>query len=689
MGVGEAQEPQRAVAGSRMARRPALSRPSGEARVRARQAGRRRSGERAREGMSLAWLARVGSAQWMRRWMVRQPDAFPTPVSTKGFCLASEQGPQCRCDSAWKGDFCATSAGPCGTDHGGCHPLTECLEVAGGVECGPCPAGYEGDGNTGCANIDDCTKDLCQNGGVCVDLVARAVCNCPPGFFGVRCELTTEALAAGDDHICALLSDGTVNCWGSNVDGQSVPPRTRFVQIDAGSSHTCGIRPEGSVACWGGNAKGQSSAPEGALVTISAGLDHTCGIRTDGSATCWGDNSTGQSSAPTGLFTAISAGDGYTCALDMNRSAVCWGEARGGELPPQGQFTALATGWGTLGLREDGSVSYWGVGGDNLLSYRMSGTFAAISGGGLFYCGMRSDGTLVEFDDENDAPAGQYRAVSGRDWHGCAIGTDGQVTCWGGVHFRGEAPSAGVFTSVAVASSAYCALDTGGKASCTEAPDDSFQAIAAKAEHCCGIRTDGSLRCWSWGADKFGNATPPTGSFIELATAVKSACAIRADGVLACWGEGFAGDESPPLGKFVKIALSSSHACALRSDGKVQCWGNDSFGQSSPPSDVFATIATGEHHSCGIRSNGRVKCWGENSSGEVFAQGGTFTSIIAGNARTCGIHPDGSVSCWGVGSSGPASPPNIPFSVIALDGAHTCGVGLLDAKVHCWGDWAR
>lgn len=78
------------------------------------------------------------------------------------------------------------------------------------------------------------------------------------------------AVTARQEHACALLSDQTVKCWGSNEFGQLgdgtfldsaapklVPGISNVAEVRAGSYHTCIRRTNGTVACWGSSYDGQ------------------------------------------------------------------------------------------------------------------------------------------------------------------------------------------------------------------------------------------------------------------------------------------------------------------------------------------------------------------------------------------------------------------------------------------------
>src|ERR1044072_8371774 len=135
-------------------------------------------------------------------------------------------------------------------------------------------------------------------------------------------------ISAGTSHTCQVNEDGTVRCWGRNTFGQlgngittTDPTRvpvlvsglTTAVAVAAGTSHTCALLTGGSVRCWGSNADGQvgdgtsgvnrltpatvittSNTALTNAVAIVAGTTRTCAILAGGTVVCWGGNDSGQ-----------------------------------------------------------------------------------------------------------------------------------------------------------------------------------------------------------------------------------------------------------------------------------------------------------------------------------------------------------------------------------------------------------
>jgi alpha-tubulin suppressor-like RCC1 family protein len=84
----------------------------------------------------------------------------------------------------------------------------------------------------------------------------------------VRIASATEVVT-GNRHICAHVA-GNVFCWGEGANGQLGDGRTSYstsplqvqnltgaTALAAGDEHVCAIAAGGIVSCWGGNTDGQ------------------------------------------------------------------------------------------------------------------------------------------------------------------------------------------------------------------------------------------------------------------------------------------------------------------------------------------------------------------------------------------------------------------------------------------------
>jgi alpha-tubulin suppressor-like RCC1 family protein len=124
-------------------------------------------------------------------------------------------------------------------------------------------------------------------------------------------------VAAAQHHTCAVRRDGTLECWGSNAAGElgigsasaalvQTPTKVMgdqgYHSVRANWFHTCALRTDGSLDCWGRNEEGQlglgDNTPRAAptrvdtvarFTEVSTGHFHTCAFG-DGQLWCWGEN---------------------------------------------------------------------------------------------------------------------------------------------------------------------------------------------------------------------------------------------------------------------------------------------------------------------------------------------------------------------------------------------------------------
>jgi E3 ubiquitin-protein ligase HERC3 len=91
---------------------------------------------------------------------------------------------------------------------------------------------------------------------------------------------TATSIAIGAGHICALLDNSTVKCWGSNFNGQ----------LGLGDTTTRGT----SAGTSGDNLPAVSLGTGLTPVQVAVGWPSSCALFNDGRVKCWGGNATGQ-----------------------------------------------------------------------------------------------------------------------------------------------------------------------------------------------------------------------------------------------------------------------------------------------------------------------------------------------------------------------------------------------------------
>ncbi|MGB0628952.1 MAG: hypothetical protein ACPGN8_06730, partial [Candidatus Thalassarchaeaceae archaeon] len=528
---------------------------------------------------------------------------------------------------------------------------------------------------------------------------------------------TAIGVAAGDTYTCVILDDGSVRCWGYNNNGQlgtgtnthsfsnkvepQLPSGSRAVSIGIEDVHTCVILDDGSVWCWGYNMEGQIgngnsgsdiwnalsptqvSLPEGRTAELlSVGRYHTCVVlaanSTDnGSTVCWGNhnpNNSGMVSSggidfpPSNTpvyanvsdnVVAIRSGMQYsTCYVFSNGTASCayrgWSSSGGPNIIIP-DFSNLSSG------PEIGDIDSDGDGVHDLFDEFPENPSRARECDpgyyGRYACNEASKGYYVEHGSsihQSACPAGTYNPYT--------AATNGSTACL--------APQPGYYSaSVAAPAQTLCPAGTyqpnSGQSSCFDASPGHYA------------------------PDQFETVSNQYGPPMSVSCIILDTSEVGGD--LYCWNDGQLVATPMPAGRAaISVSSDDGHQCAIMDDGSLYCWGSNDHGQlgigntidQSAPANVpnpggpnasFTQVSAGPRHTCAIIDDGRAYCWGANEYGQlgiggaapnggsgntvsdtytptqvVFPDGGNVTSISLGNRHTCAV-VDGSAYCWGIG----------------------------------------
>ncbi|HEY3821388.1 MAG TPA: hypothetical protein VGL81_29680 [Polyangiaceae bacterium] len=379
--------------------------------------------------------------------------------------------------------------------------------------------------------------------------------------LGYTLVVTASAVAEGEFHSCALMADGSVQCWGDNSDGE------------LGNGTTTNSSTPVAVS-------GLSGA-----TAIAASVYDTCALVSNGTVECWGDNQYGElgdgtstnSSTPVAVsglsgVVAIAAGSFNTCALLSDGTVECWGLA-------------------SLGGLGDGTTS----GPDACGGYPCSTTPVAVSN----LTGVK--------------------AIAAGNGHACALLSDGTVQCWG-YNFYGElgnGTSTNPTTPVAVSAlSGATAIAAGGYETCA--------LVSGGTVECWGSNPHGELGSGAIGSDSCGGSpcstTPQVVAGLSGVTAVgvgnssagpEYACALLSNGTVECWGDNYDGElgngttttsTSPvPVSELTgvtAVSVGGYQTCAIRPGASEECWGFNGDGELGDGTTTSSTTPVAAAEAC-------------------------------------------------------------------------------------------
>lgn len=571
---------------------------------------------------------------------------------------------------------------------------------------------------------------------------------------------TAKQITAGGGFSCAILDNDSVKCWGDNTYGSlgqgdqrargdgpfetgdylpavNLGTGRTATSLVAGVGHVCAILDNSSLKCWGLNNLGQlglgdvngrgdaagemgDSLPAINLGTgrtakaVTLGAYHTCAILDNDTLKCWGQGTYGAigsgDSATRGdgagemgdtlpivnvgtgrTVKSVIAGGAHTCAILDNDALKCWGYNSDGQLgvgdlsnrgAVAGQMgdslAAINIGTGRTARKvtagymntcveiDTGGVKCWGAAYTAMLGIGPSDR----RGDSLADMGD----ALPAFSLGASAPVASFG--TGLGYHfGCALLTNNTIKCWGSNSFGqlGSDRSSNIGDEY---------NDTGSTTNVSLGTGASVVAVAGGQYHSCALLADGRVKCW--GANVFGSSGVGD--------------TFRHDGRAAYMGNNLPAVDLGPGRTAKKIYVGGDHSCAILDDDTVKCWGSNVTGQlgygdvndrGDAAGEMGAalgvvqlgtgrtakSLSLGYRHSCAVLDNGSLKCWGWNAWGQLglghtltrgdqanqmgdslpaisLGTGRTAVSVHAGYLNTCALLDDGSLKCWGDNTHG-------------------------------------
>ena len=403
----------------------------------------------------------------------------------------------------------------------------------------------------------------------------------------------------GADH--GVLGQGTgVPLLGDtqyDIGDNEAPSSVSPINLGAGRTatsismrykHICAVLDNGSVRCWGNGEGDQDTDLEGILGTLGKRIV--------------GDNETPASEAVVNLGSgrtakAVTAGWLQSCAILDTDQVLCWGQNNGGQLGLGNGVTPVAA--------ADSSPINLGGSATAISSGRMH-TCALLSTGAVKCWGYNNYGQLGLGDTENvgdnEAPAavGTVNLGAGRTAtaiasgyeHSCAILDNGALRCWG----RNDSGQLGLGNTTTLGDnesvSSVAPVDLGAGRTAVS--------VSLGYDTTCVVLDNGATRCWG------SNHIAQLGLGGEVTLLPGELPAPPDDeNYHAMLGDNEAITSVGPIGleAATTIATGTYHSCAVLANQTVKCWGagnngrtghgnTDRVGDDESPS-AYAAVSVG------------------------------------------------------------------------------------------------
>ncbi len=546
-------------------------------------------------------------------------------------------------------------------------------------------------------------------------------------------DVMVSKVVIGSSHACALISNGSVMCWGQEYEGKlgdgvergtwdiantpnytaPLPDGRLAVDIGVDTSSTCAVLDNGSISCWGRAGYTLLRSYENNQPNV--GYSFGNGITVE-SITSYGGKEDGRVSG--------------MCVILSNDTVSCWH----GSLKDSYSFSPHSPVMMAIGARHacvllsDSSIRCWG---DNDFGQIGDGTWES----------KGSPITIQGFDNQDP-----IISISAGIAITCAVTSSGKVYCWGSNSLGavGDGTVYGLYekpvkidpllnvTEIIYLPYAYCAKYNDGHIGCWG--DNEWGIIGD------GSTEDRSIRTiYHHSNSYFG------GSIVDIQSRDFRVCVLIDDVSIWCWeGErnrGALPEKLPHYGSTrfaTSFAVGNDFICAVQDNGEVSCSGyghygaigdgnwddrenpttTEEFGNNNPAIDISTSGST----LCALTENSEVWCWGYNAGGELGDESTDWARNSPGKipffdnldpvvniessgyGNFCVLIENGDVYCWGSNydaslGDGTRNESNVPVKVIGIpspvnDLSSTSGgygiepyCALIDEKqIYCWGD---